>query len=319
MQEKIIDFLKKADGFISGEDISGALNISRAAIWKYIQELKKEGYEIVAVPHLGYRLESSPDKLFPHEIQFGLSTKVVGKKIVAYDSLDSTMDIAFDLGMHNAPEGTVVLAEGQSRGRGRLGRNWSSPKGKGIYLSIILRPLSSPSEVSRLTLLTAVAVSEAIKQVTGVSALIKWPNDLLVDDKKIAGILTELNAEVDRVKFVVIGIGINVNTRPDALPEGATSLRGILQGPVSRVELTKEILRQVERRYGELNKHGFAAIAQCWKGLSVTLNKRIKITDPGGMIEGVAVDIDKDGGLLIRKDSGVVVKKTAGDVVRVKS
>lgn len=319
MQEKIIDFLKKADGFISGEDISGALNISRAAIWKYIQELKKEGYEIVAVPHLGYRIASSPDKLFPHEIQFGLSTKVMGKKIVAYDTVDSTMDIAFDLGIHNSPEGTVVLAEGQSRGRGRLGRNWSSPKGKGIYLSIILRPSFSPSEVSRLTLLTAVAVSEAIKNMTGVSVSIKWPNDLLIDEKKVAGILTELNAEVDRVKFVIVGIGINVNTKTAALPEGAASIRSVLNRSVSRVELTKEILRQIERRYNELHKHEFTAIAQRWKELSTTLNKRIKITDPGGMVEGVAVDIDKDGGLLIRKDSGVVVKKTAGDVVRVRS
>lgn len=318
MQNDILHFLKKSDGYISGEEISHSLNISRAAIWKYIQELRENGYDIVAVPHLGYKLNSSPDKLFPSEIQFDLNTKSLGHKIVYYDTVDSTMDAAFQSGLENAPEGTIVLAEGQTKGRGRLGRSWVSPKGKGIYLSLILRPKFPPNEVSRLTLLCGVALCEAIKNMTDIFPMIKWPNDILINGKKVAGILTELNAEADRVKFVVIGIGLNVNAKADTLPSGATSLRNELKRQISRVEMTKEILRQIEQWYETLKKGGFLPIIKRSKELSVTLHKRVKVTDPSGHVEGEAVDIDEDGGLVIRKDSGVSVKRMAGDVALVR-
>lgn len=318
IREKIIDFLKENEGYLSGEEISHSLNISRAGIWKYIEDLRSGGYEIAAVPHLGYKLVSTPDKLFPNEIQHKLGTKIFGRKIIHYEALASTMDEAFHLGLEGALEGTVVCAEGQSRGRGRLGRHWFSPKGQGIYLSFILRPKLTPSEVARLTLLCAVAVCEAIKNLTNLSAAIKWPNDLLIGGKKMGGILTELNAETDRVKFVVVGIGINVNTKADALPETATSLRRELKRQISRVELTKEMLRQIEKYYLELQSRGFVLIAKKWKELSATLNKRIKLIDSAGTLEGEAVDIDQDGGLLIRKDSGVVVKKMAGDILQLR-
>lgn len=318
IQEKIVEFLKKADGYLSGEEISESLKISRSAIWKYIQELRENGYEIVAVPHLGYRLDSLPDKLFPSEIQFNLHTKVLGKKIVHYDTVSSTMDTAFALAAQGAPEGTVVCAEGQSKGRGRLGRSWASPKGKGVYMSVILRPSFLPSDVAKLTLLSGVALCEAIKNLTGLQTSIKWPNDILIHGKKIAGILTELDAEMERVKFVVIGIGLNVNAKSDSLPEHAASLRSELKKSVSRVDMAREILREMEKWYVLLQNKGFSPVAKRWKELSVTLNKRVKISDPAGMLEGDAVDIDQDGGLLIRKDSGVLVKRMAGDITQVR-
>ena len=229
------------------------------------------------------------------------------------------MDIAFDLGVNKSPEGTVVIAEGQTKGRGRLGRSWASPKGKGIYFSVILRPQFAPNETAKLTLLSAVALCEAIRNVTGLPALIKWPNDILIHNKKVAGILTEMSAETDRVKFVVIGAGINVNAKADSLPAGATSLRSELKKTVSRIDLTKEILREIEKWYTHLQDKGFSAIAARWRELSATLNKRVKVVDSGGNIEGEAVDIDKDGGLLIRNDAGVLLKRMAGDIVQVRS
>jgi BirA family biotin operon repressor/biotin-[acetyl-CoA-carboxylase] ligase len=318
MQEHIIQCLKKSKGYLSGEEISRSANISRAAIWKYMQELRKDGYEIEAVPHLGYQLVSVPDKLLAHEIQFDLKTKIFGTKVFYHETLTSTMDEAFKLGMEGAPEGTVVCAEAQSKGRGRLGRSWSSPKHKGAYLSIILRPKLAPGELAKLTLLSAVAVSEAVAKVSGVEARIKWPNDLLVKNKKLAGILTELRAEVDQMKFVVVGIGVNINNPTAQLVEGATSLKQETGKNLSRVEVVQEILRAFERRYAHLDKHGFDDVIKIWKERSHTLGKWVRITDPAGAVEGVAFDLDHDGGLLVRQDSGVVVKKMAGDVVQLR-
>lgn len=318
MQEKIIDILRKSDGYLSGEEISKNLHISRAGIWKYIQELRNDGYDIVAVPHLGYKLVSCPDKLFPGEIQFDLKTKTLGKRIAYFDTLVSTMDTAFELASQGSPEGTAVIAEGQTKGRGRLGRSWVSPKGKGIYLSVILRPKLAPNEVARLTLLCAVGICDAIKEITGLCPFIKWPNDVIVSYKKVGGILTELSAEADRVKFVVIGIGMNVNAVTGGLPEGATSLRAETKRMVSRVALTKEILWRIEKLYFQSQKGDFSAVIERWKDLSFTLNKYVRVVDAAGTTQGEAINIDEDGGLLIRKDSGVVVKKMAGDVVQVR-
>ncbi|HBR14414.1 MAG TPA: biotin--[acetyl-CoA-carboxylase] ligase [Candidatus Omnitrophica bacterium] len=317
MQDQIIDVLKKAQGYISGEEISRPLKISRAAIWKNMQELRKEGYEIVAVPHLGYRLEAVPDKLLPREIQCGLGTRIMGREVVYYDTVTSTMDVAFHLGAQGAKEGTLICAESQSKGRGRMGRSWNSQRAKGIFMSIILRPRFSPSDVAKLTLLSAVAVCEAVKQVSGVSATIKWPNDLLVNNNKLAGILTELHAEMDRVRFVVIGIGLNVNTPLNQLPANATSLKHETQKAVSRVVLLQEILRRLDQWYIELNEKGFPPVIRRWKELSSTLGRRVRIVDQSGEVEGVAVDLDEHGGLLIRRDTGLMVKRMSGDVVQV--
>ncbi len=314
MQDQILNFLKKSQNYLSGEEISRSLSISRAAIWKNIQELRKKGYEIIAVPHLGYRLISSPDKLLPGEIAFQLGTKFLGRNIICHDLIPSTMDEAFRLGMEGSPEGTVVCAEGQTRGRGRRGRHWTSPKGKGIYLSIILRPSLSPQGVARLNLLTAVAVAEAVYQVSAVQPDIKWPNDLLINQKKMAGILMELSAEMDQVRFVVIGMGINVNASVNQLPSGATSLRQETGQTFSRVLIVQDVLRKMEGWYLRMRKEGFRPIVDRWRELSNISGKRIAITDPSGRFEGEAFDVDEDGGLMIRTDSGTIVHRMTGDV-----
>ena len=316
MQNKIIHFLKEAQGYISGEEISRNLKISRAGIWKYMQELRKEGYDIIAVPHLGYRLMSSPDKLLPAEIQSGLETKILGKEIKYFESIGSTMDVAFQSGVEGACEGFVVCAESQTKGKGRLGRHWVSPKGKGIYMSVILRPKLMPSDVARLTLLSAVAVCESIEKICNVHAKIKWPNDILINNKKIAGILTELSAEMDCVRFVVIGIGINVNTSLSYLPLQATSVKNESGKKCSRVELVQEILRSLEKWYETISAQGFGPVIARWKKLSSTLGQFVRVEDLRGSIEGEAVDLDEHGGLIIRNHTGLTVKRMTGDVVQ---
>lgn len=318
MQQKIIQFLKQTDGYVSGEEMSQQLSMSRAAIWKHMQDLRSQGYEIMAVPHLGYQLVSNPDVLSSHEIKSGLKTKIFGQNVVSFDSLPSTMDEAFRLGMQGAPEGTVICAESQTKGRGRLGRSWTSPKGKGIYCSIILRPKLSPSQMSQLTLMTAVAVSEAVKKTTDLQATIKWPNDLMLGTKKLAGILTELRAEIDALTFVVIGFGINVNSTASQLLDTAISLKMETQKSVNRVELLQQILISMEKWYGKILKGHFDEVLEYCRQNSATLKKQVSITDAKGTLEGKAIDIDADGGLLIRLNNGKTVKKISGDALILK-
>lgn len=315
MQNRILDFLKRKQGYISGEEISAHLKVSRQALWKHIQELREAGYDIVAVPHLGYRLVSVPDRLYPFEVNHGLNTKFMGRRISYFDTASSTMDIATQLGMQGASEGTLVLAESQTKGRGRMGREWFSPKYKGIYASFILRPKILPNSTPILTLLTAVSACEAIKEAVGEEAKIKWPNDIIIHNKKLGGILTELNAEMDVTRFVVIGIGLNVNNDKKGLIEGATSLKECKKEHVSRITLLEEILRRIENNYLALQEKDTSAIVDKWRGLSVTLGKRVRIAYQKEHLEGLAADIDSDGGLLLRRDSGLIEKIMAGDVV----
>ena len=324
MQDKILDFLKRRQDYTSGDYISHRLGISRQALWKHIEALREVGYDIVAVPHLGYRLISSPDRLFPSEIEWHLDTKFIGKKIHYFDVLSSTMNMATELGMKGSPEGTIVLAETQTKGRGRLGRSWSSPKYKGIYLSLILRPQILPNAAPLLTLLCAVSLCEAIKEITELDVRIKWPNDLLIHHKKLGGILTELNAEMDAVRFVVIGIGLNVNNDKKTLLAAVTSLREQKKEDINRINLLQEILRRIEKNYllfsaeggpASGGQKGIAAIIEKWRQHSVTLGKRVKILCEKAHLEGEAVDIDRDGGLLIRRDSGLIEKVMTGDVL----
>jgi len=315
MQEKIIDFLKRKQEYNSGDAIANRLGITRQALWKHIQELKMIGYDIVAVPHLGYRLESSPDRLFGFEVSRGLDTKFIAKKIYYFERVSSTMDVAMQLAIKGASHGTIVLAESQDKGRGRLGRHWFSPKYKGVYLSIILRPKLLPSGAPILTLLCAVSICEAIKEVTGLDARIKWPNDILIHNKKLGGILTELNAEMDEINFMIIGIGLNVNNDKKTLASGATSLKGEKREFINRISLLQEILRKIEANYLLLESKHAEPIIEKWRQHNITLNRRVKVYCQKEHIEGEAVDIDSDGGLLVRKDSGILEKVMAGDVV----
>jgi BirA family biotin operon repressor/biotin-[acetyl-CoA-carboxylase] ligase len=315
MREKILELLKRKQDYISGDQLSQRLGMSRQALWKHIQEFKEAGYDIVAVPHLGYRLVSSPDRLFPFEVGRDLNTKFVGKKIYYFDNLASTMNVAMQLGVEGSPEGTLVLSESQTKGRGRLGREWFSPKYKGIYLSLILKPKILPAEASMFTLLAGVSISEAIKEMASLDAHIKWPNDIIIGNRKLGGILTELNAEMDEVNFLIIGVGLNVNNDKKTLPAGATSLKEQKKEHINRVGLLQEILRNIESNYLLFQNKGAHPIIEKWRELSITLGKRVKIYFHKEHIEGEALDIDIDGGLLIRRDSGITDKVMSGDVV----
>ncbi|MFH1201718.1 MAG: biotin--[acetyl-CoA-carboxylase] ligase [Candidatus Omnitrophota bacterium] len=315
IQEKILDFLKRKPDYVSGDQISHRLGITRQALWKHIQILKDAGYDIVAVPHLGYKLISSPDRLVPFEVTRELNTKFIGKKIYYFGTVSSSMDVAWQLGIKGSCEGTVVIAETQTKGRGRLGRNWFSPKYKGIYLSLILRPKILPNQTPLLTLMSAVSICEAIREKTGLTCQIKWPNDILIHHKKLGGILTELNAETDLSRFVVIGIGLNVNNDKKTLFAGATSLKEQKKEEVNRLDLLQEILRKIEENYLVFQKKGGKPIIDKWRNWSVSLGRRVRVVCQKEHIEGEALDIDIDGGLLIRDDSGLTQKVMSGDVV----
>lgn len=317
MDEKILSIFRERNENVSGEELSRLLGVSRSAIWKHIEKLRGEGYDIVAHPHLGYRLLHIPDKLLPAEIAWRLNTKFIGKKIYSYERIDSTMNIAYRLAEDNSPEGVVVFSEEQSLGRGRMGRKWLSPKGKGVYLSLILRPQISPLEASGITLLIAVGVVRAIRKVSGLASKISWPNDILINNRKVCGILTELSAELDSIKFIILGLGINVNTPKTLLPKEATSIKEELGSEVSRVELAKEILRQIEKYYSLFKQNKFSSIVKEWKDLSLILGSRIKIFSQGRKIEGQAQDIDSHGALVVRLDNGFLEHLWTGDVMRV--
>ncbi len=314
-ENNVLDFLRaQQSGYLSGEDISQKLKVSRSAVWKEIQSLRGLGYEIEAQPHWGYRLAGIPDKLFADEISHALGTKFIGRRIISYDSLDSTNDAAFGLGEHGAKEGACVFSEFQKKGRGRLGRSWASPKGKNLILSVLLRPLFSPSEVSKITLMTAVSTVKAIKTLTGKTLGIKWPNDIYFKDKKAGGILTEMSAELDRVNFVVVGIGVNVNSSPKELPPGSISLKEVTGKEISRISFAQELLRQIEKDYLKLKNRDAANLEKEWEDFSLTSGKRVVATVLGRRIQGYATGIDKEGALWIRRDNGLQERIFAGDI-----
>lgn len=316
LDDKILSFFKQnEDGYVSGEEISGALGVSRTAIWKHIEKLRNEGYEIVALPHLGYRLEAVPDRLTEIELKWKLDSKVIGRKIYSYDEIASTNDAAYNLALSGEKEGAVVTAEYQTKGRGRLGRKWVSPRSKGVYLSIILRPDVLPREISAITLFSALSVAMTIREETGLPALIKWPNDVLINKQKISGILTELNGEADKVNFIIVGIGVNVNTKKELLPEGGTSIFAEKGSQVSRVDFTKKLLKNLDKYYAIFKNGKMDRIIKEHKELSAILDKRVQVNYHNQSISGHALDVDKEGALILRLDSGFNERVLAGDVI----
>jgi len=323
IDEKILSKLRNNDDYVSGEELCKAADVSRTAIWKHIEGLREEGYAIEASPHLGYRLLGIPDTLIPAEIKWKLKTKVLGKEVISYKRCGSTNDTAYALAEKGLKEGSVIIAEEQERGKGRHGRRWISPSKGGIYMSVILRPEITPNEISRITLLAAVAAAKAVRETTGLLALIKWPNDILVNNKKVCGILTEMKAEQDGVDFIVIGIGINVNTPLDKLPKAASSLKEELRlagksREISRIELTKKLLEKLEESYFLLKKEGAGPIMEEWKHLTGMLGSRVRVVLQNRTFEGLAHDIDTDGSLIVRKDTGMLEKISSGDIIMVR-
>lgn len=317
VKKEIIGFFRKnREKFISGEDISGALGFSRASVWKYIKKLRDEGYLIEAVPHLGYRLVSAPDKMYGYDISCGLKARKFGKKAVHYyDSISSTNDRAYELAEAGEPEGALVIAESQTHGKGRIGRKWVSPKGTGIYMSLIVRPDVETDEIPTITLIAAAGIISALKRVYGLEAKMKWPNDVLVNDKKVCGILTEIKAQPDQVEFLVLGIGINVNTPASKLPPEGTSIKIECGHSVDRLELARSVLEEFESDYSKFNKEGFAALRKECKDCSSTLGKKVKVVEHHRSVKGQAVDIDEKGALIIRTDSGQKKRIFSGDVM----
>lgn len=301
----------------SGEDLGRAIGISRTAVWKHINELKRQGYVIDSVPGRGYRFVSAPDALLPEEIETGLKTRVFGRHIIYERETPSTQAIAKSLAALGAAEGTIVVAETQSGGRGRVGRPWSSPRG-GIYFSVILRPDIKPGEALRLPLVAGVAVAQAIKRETNLEPRLKWPNDILIDSKKVGGILTEMSAEMDRLDWVIIGIGLNVNTLRGSFPheveERATSLMEAGGKEIPRIKLLQGILAEFESLYGNLSRHGFEPLRARWKELSDTIGVKVVVTLQSGQIRGLSEDIDSDGALILKRDDGSVERIVAGSI-----
>ena len=314
MEDHVLAALRDHRGaFLSGEELSRRSGVSRTAIWKHIEKLRDEGYQITAQPHLGYQLVAPPDRLIPEELSWGLSTKRIGRKLYGYATTDSTMEVAHRLGAAGEPEGSAVFAEAQSKGRGRLGRTWMSPAGQGIYVSVIVRPALAIASAPLLTLLAAVAVVEAIRESTGLAAQIKWPNDVLLGERKVAGILTEVTAELNRIHAAIIGIGLNVHTARAALPRFATSLAIARGEPCDRLAVARALLTALDRWYDLLLRQGGAPIVQAWRAASMTLGRRVRVACHDRAVDGEAMGIDAEGALLVRTDQGRVESVTAGE------
>lgn len=320
LDAQILTALRSASsGAVSGAELSQKLGISRAAIWARIEDLRSLGYDIEASPHHGYRLLSAPDALHADDLISRLGkAKVVGRDIRVFQETTSTNDVIEKLARDGVKEGVVVFAESQTRGRGRLGRKWASPSKRGLWFSVLLRPDLRPQEATRLTVASATALRRAIASQTGLAPEIKWPNDILVHGRKVVGILTELSAELDHIKYVVLGIGVDVNLGlGDFAPElrkAATSLKAELGQPISRPELAVAILRELDRDYARVVSGQFAALADEWEQHCVTLGQRIVLRLADRQLRGRAEVLGDDGELLLRTEHGRLERIVGGDV-----
>jgi BirA family biotin operon repressor/biotin-[acetyl-CoA-carboxylase] ligase len=302
MKGQILNKLRAEKGIISGETLSAELNISRVSIWKHIQKLKKLGYEIDAAP-TGYRLVSSPDTPFPWEFPERSS------KIHYYEETTSTMDMARDLGRKGCPDFTIVVADRQTKGRGRLSRTWISEDG-GLYFSIILRPDVPPVLSFKVNFAASTALAKILRDMFKINASVKWPNDILVENAKLSGMLSELEAETDRVSFINLGIGINVNNNPAPKEQKATSLKNLLGSNQSRKEILANFLDEFEAC---LKNIAVENIISRWKQYVSTLGQHVKVTTLHDAFEGVAEDVDDNGALILRLKEGGIKKILYGD------
>jgi BirA family biotin operon repressor/biotin-[acetyl-CoA-carboxylase] ligase len=317
--QKLIFLLVNNDNeFLSGQKLSAELGVSRTAVWKHIEELRKEGYDIEAVARKGYKLLSIPDAITAKEILNNLSTNIFGKDIFFYQVVTSTQKIATEMAMSGAAEGTVIVAEEQTEGRGRLQRKWHTPSGNSVAMSIIIRPRILLSSTPHFTLLVAVSIVKAIKDISTLNPKIKWPNDILINGKKSVGILTELNAEADQINFLIVGIGINVNQVIDDLPKEiqniATSLAIEDGKKFRRAELIRSILTNLEYFYEKYIKEGFTSIKDIWEKESCTIGENIIAKTSLETIEGRAVGITNDGILLLEDKEGNIHNIISGDI-----
>ncbi|MGA1821404.1 MAG: biotin--[acetyl-CoA-carboxylase] ligase [Thermoplasmatota archaeon] len=312
MRDRILGYLRDSE-FVSGESMADELGISRTAVWKHVNSLKAMGYDIESVKNKGYRLVSSPDKPISEEVTRDLGTEIIGSEVRYLPTIDSTNILGKELARSKIPEGCVIVADEQTMGRGRKNRSWSSPKG-GLWFSVILYPDLPPERGMLVTMMTSISVAEAVKELTGIDPVIKWPNDLLIKGKKVCGILTELDAEMDRIESSVIGIGINVNNEIDPdLADIGTSLKNVSGKVVSRVDLIRSVLKHMDENYGSIRRGDHDSIRSRWLELSRITGRKIRHTGPKGIRTGTVLDID-DSGCIIMKIGGGSERIVSGDV-----
>ncbi|WP_334077128.1 biotin--[acetyl-CoA-carboxylase] ligase [Paenibacillus sanfengchensis] len=316
---KLLDMFRQNEGkYLSGEEISKRLSISRTAVWKQINKLREEGFEFEAVSRKGYRLVHSPDKLDPQRVLQELRTRSFGRHLKLVEVTTSTQEEVRLLAEQGAPSGALVVAEEQTGGRGRQGRKWFSPPRKGVWMSLLLRPERPLSFAPQLTLLIAVAVCRAIRKTSGVDAGIKWPNDLLVQGKKVCGILVESVSEDERIRYCIAGIGIDVNVEARELPADlqpvATSLKIESGQTQDRAALIAAVMNELEELYFLYEQEGFTPIRHLWEALSVTLGKRVTVQTPQGEMSGVADALDESGALVLLDENGEPYTLFSGEV-----
>ncbi|AZK47204.1 biotin--[acetyl-CoA-carboxylase] ligase [Paenibacillus lentus] len=316
---RLLDLLLSQPGqYVSGEEISRKLSISRTAVWKQINKLREEGYEFDAVSRKGYRLISKPERLEYSGLLQAMNTKSFGRKLKLLEVTTSTQEEVRLLAELGAAEGTLVIAEEQTIGRGRQGRRWHSPAGKGVWMSLLLRPPLPLTRAPQLTLLSAVAVCRAIRAVTGVEVGIKWPNDLLVHGRKICGILLESIGEDEMIRYCIAGVGIDANLEPSDLPPElrtiATSLQIESGRKVDRVVLIGAVIAELEKFYELYLEEGFAPIGHLWEALSVTTGQDITVKTAQGEVRGRAMGLDENGGLLVMQEDHRLTTIFSGEV-----
>jgi BirA family biotin operon repressor/biotin-[acetyl-CoA-carboxylase] ligase len=319
LNEDLVTLFREDEGeFLSGELLAEKIGVSRTTIWNHIRTLQKLGYEFAAQTHLGYRLIRPPDRMLPQEIASRLKTRFLGKSVHYYEEVASTNDVALELAAKGAEEGTVVVAEKQTSGRGRFGRKWFSPPGKNLILSLILRPPFLPGRASQVAITTSVAAAVCLRGLFDLPALIKWPNDIYIRGRKAGGILTELSAELDRIHHIVVGVGINLNMTRDEIPAhlrpNCTSVRIEAGRRCDRIQVAVTLIQELEKRYRGLLKDGFSHIVDEWIALSLSLGQRIEARSEGRLYSGCPAGLDEDGSLLLRLDSGITRRISGGDI-----
>lgn len=320
MKDNILrELINNKNRYLSGQELSAKFGISRTAIWKHINKLKEEGYVIESATNKGYVLIESPDILNPVEIKELLKTKFIGRDIIYLDSVDSTNSYGKRMAEGDFWDGTVIIAEEQTSGRGRLGRDWVSPKGKGIWMTIMLKPDIKPNLASQVTLIAAVAVLKAIKSIYNMDIMIKWPNDLVVNGKKVCGILTELGAEIERINYLCVGIGINANSEEsdfiNKALDTATSIKIATSIKVERKELIARILTVFENYYSLfLEKGSIGFMVEEYKKYLINIGKEVRLVTKNEEIQAKAEDINSEGHLLVRLKDGTLKEISSGEV-----
>ncbi len=319
-RDQILSLFRRAAGeYVSGQEISRSLNISRAAVWKQVELLREQGFEIEAQRSRGYRLLTGPEVLLAVEIEDGLNSERIARPLICLAEIDSTNIKARQLADDGAADGTVIVADQQSVGRGRLGRRWESPPAVNLYCSILLRPKIPVQQAPQLTFLTAVAVAETLKENYQLPAHVKWPNDVLVNGAKVAGLLNEMNAETELVHYVVLGVGVNLNMTAEQFPEQlnypATSVLMETGNKVDRVQFIRSFLERLDGYYAEFITEGFSPIRRRWEALCDLMNAEVQIDQGAGLLQGTIVGLDQDGALRLQLDDGQIERILAGDVV----